>query len=302
MPQSVLATVATDISECVDSYSYPSAECRHSDIEVQSIHEQGSSLFNEDVLLIADGIYGVFDGATSLESNRLGNTQPGGYVAASIAAEAFQDNAQDLLAAAKLANQRIDSEWEKAGFSCEKNDIRWSTSVAVIQVQGNAVEYCQSGDAVILFLMRDGSFHCVGGDIDIDRDTLQMWKDIEWSEGLSIYTALAEQIKDVRQGMNTEYGVLNGDPKAMDFLDSGTFNRDHIEEVLLFTDGLTVPREEPSEEYSWQKFVDLYREKGLHGLHQYIRKIQKNDPLCRLYPRFKQHDDIAAIALSFNDL
>lgn len=283
----------------VDSLYYPTVRERPSRIGVQSIHEQGSGTVNEDVLLISDPVYGVFDGATSLGANRLVNGKTGGYLAARIAAETFQGDTRDLLSAAVKANNRIGKAWREAKYGSGGKETLWSTSLAVIKVRDDVVEYCQSGDSVILFLMRDGGFHCVGAEADIDRETLHMWKNMEWYEGLTIYGALAEQIRKVRQGMNREYGVLNGEPEAMAFLKSGEMEREHIEEILLFTDGLTIPREDPYEEYDWQGFVDQYKEAELYGMHDHIRKLQESDPNSRLYPRFKQYDDVAAVALSF---
>ncbi len=43
--------------------------------------------------------------------------------------------------------------------------------------------------------------------------------------------------------------------------------------------------------------VTLYRDLGLAGLKHHIRQIEETDPECRRFPRFKTHDDIAAIAL-----
>lgn len=282
----------------VDSINYPTVRERPSRIGVQSVHKQGSGTVNEDVLLISDTVYGVFDGATSLGVDRTMNGNTGGYLAARISAESFQHDTRDLLTAATKANSRIGKAWSEAGQDSGGKTTLWSTSLAVIKVRDDVVEYCQSGDSVILFLMRDGGFHCVGGDADIDSETLHMWKNMEWNEGITIYEALADQISKVRQGMNRQYGVLNGEPEAMAFLKSGELESEHIEQILLFTDGLTLPREEPCEEYDWQRFVDLYKDAGLYGLHDHIRKLQESDPHCRLYPRFKQYDDVAALALS----
>lgn len=285
----------------LNSLNYPAVVASPSRIGVQSVFKQGSGAVNEDVLLVSDSVYGVFDGSTSLGTSRPTNGYTGGYLAAKISAETFEDETRDLRSAAATANSRIGRAWSEAGYGSGDKTTLWSTSLAVIKIRKDVVEYCQSGDSVILFLMRDGGFHCVGVEADIDRDTLLMWKNMKWHEGLTIYGELADQIGKVRQGMNREYGVLNGEPEAMDFLKCGEVKREHIEEILLFTDGLTIPREDPCEEYDWQRFVDLYKETGLCGLHDHIRMLQESDPHCRLYPRFKQHDDVAAVALSLSE-
>lgn len=282
----------------VDSLNHLTVAQRPSRRGVQSLHKQGSSAVNEDVLLLSDTVYGVFDGATSLGTKRPEYGITGGYLAARISADVFQNTSGDLPSAAEKANSRIGKAWSEAGCdSAEKSNL-WATSLAVIKVWDNVVEYCQSGDSAIIFLMRDGGFRCVGAETDIDSETLHMWKNVDWHEGLTIYEALPEQIRKVRRGMNREYGVLNGEPEAMNFLNSGELVKEHIEDILLFTDGLTIPQENPCEEYDWQSFVNLYKEAGLYGVHDHIHKLQESDPHCRLYPRFKQYDDVAAITLS----
>ncbi len=46
-------------------------------------------------------------------------------------------------------------------------------------------------------------------------------------------------------GMNREYCVLNGEREVMAFLKSGELEREHIEEILLFTDGFDNPQGRP---------------------------------------------------------
>lgn len=253
---------------------------------------------NEDVLLVSGATYGVFDGATSLVPAHLPKGQTGGYLAARIAADTFGESSVSLRFSAIEANARIGQAVRVATTSLDR-DALWSTSMAVIRIDGNRIEYCQSGDAVVLLLLKGGGYRCIGSDIDIDRETLLMWKRLEWREGVSIYSALADQIRKTRQGMNRDYGVLNGEPEAISFLKYGEVERDEVADVLLFTDGLFLPKEDPSESTDWQAMVQLYKAVGLHGVHREVRRLQEADPHCRKYPRFKQHDDVAALALSF---
>lgn len=265
---------------------------------VQTILEQGSGELNEDVLLAADNVFGVFDGATSLVGERYQGGLTGGLLAARIAACEFKTDGQPLLALAETANRKIHSAQFAENVAIRERHKLWSTSMAVVRLGSDRFEYCHSGDAVILLLMNNGEHRLVTPDVDIDSETLQMWKEIPESEGTVIGELLEEQIQKVRAGMNVDYGVLNGEPEAMSFIRYGSEDLAGVSDILLFTDGLYLPREHPGQDHDWKLFADLYRSKGLHGIHDHVRRLQREDPGCKRYPRFKLHDDIAAVAIS----
>jgi hypothetical protein len=264
---------------------------------VETLLEQGSTSPNEDVLLENDGLYGVFDGATSLDAARYCSGLTGGLLAARIAADTFSEENGSLKYRAGKANGRIRDTLLAENIPLNDRHRLWSTSLAVVRLADDRFEYCQSGDAMILLISDDGKYRLVTPEIDIDRETLQLWKDVpQFSEG-TIYHHLAEQIHRVRLQMNVSYGVLNGEPQALDFIQYGYQTLDGIRDILLFTDGLNPPRENPGNGNDWQSLVNLYRCGGLPAVRNHVRHLQQTDPTCRKYPRFKQHDDIAAVAI-----
>ncbi len=266
---------------------------------IESILEQGSGELNEDVLLDSDNLYGVFDGATSLDKRRFYDNISGGLLAARTAADTFSKNDSEfsLSHLADMANNRIRKALTANNIATSDRHHFWSTSLAVVRLIEGQIEYCQTGDAHILLIYRDGSHHLVTPDIDIDRETLQLWKQTVTAPEATIHNVLAEQIQKVRLQMNKRYGVLNGEPAAMKFLCHGYHDTTDVQDILLFTDGLFLPKENPLEANEWSSFVDLYLAGGLHAVQRHVRSLQKTDPACRKYPRFKQHDDIAALAI-----
>jgi len=74
---------------------------------VETLLEQGSTSNNEDVLLENNGLYGVFDGATSLDAARYCDGLTGGLLAARIAADTFSKENGSLKYRAGKANGRI---------------------------------------------------------------------------------------------------------------------------------------------------------------------------------------------------
>jgi hypothetical protein len=98
--------------------------------------------------------------------------------------------------------------------------------------------------------------------------------------------------------MNRSYGVLNGEKEAEQFLRSGIEPLENVKQILLFTDGLHIPDKIPQKKKNFDCLVEYYLSCGLTGLKDYVRELEKMDPECKIYPRFKCHDDIAAISIT----
>jgi hypothetical protein len=73
---------------------------------------------------------------------------------------------------------------------------------------------------------------------------------------------------------------------------------DGIRHIVLLTDGLFIPKHNPEERTDFALFSKLFQMGGLASVRNYVRNIEKTDVACRRYPRFKPHDDIAAISLT----
>ncbi len=266
-------------------------------VDIEYLHEQGSGELNEDVILTDGTTIGVFDGATSLSAVRFKDGKSGGLLAAEIAADCFRDN-ENLKSAAEQANRKIAKAQQGYGIHLSDRIERWSTSMAVVRMGEDSFEYCQSGDAQIIIIYEDGNSRVITSDFDHDRETLSMWKELGGDGSVPIYELLGDQIKKVRREMNVTYGVLNGEPEAMNFVDTGCHSLKNVSDILIFTDGLFLPKTNPAAGNDWQQLVSLYRSGGLNRIRSYVREMQAGDPGCIKFPRFKIHDDIAAIAIS----
>ncbi|MFH1156885.1 MAG: protein phosphatase 2C domain-containing protein [Pseudomonadota bacterium] len=259
--------------------------------------EKGSGLINEDTLVMDGTLFGVFDGATSLDRNDSGNRETGGLIASDTASRVFARNGDSLVNLARHANSAILRRMIENGVDCSRRENLWSTSAAVVRFQDTEMEWIQTGDCPIILVYRDAGFRVLGGTRDHDYETLSMWKDMALSTTQTIREALEDQICKTRAGMNRTYGVLNGEKEAESFLYSGNESLEGVTDVLLFTDGLTLPSPRPEQHKSYDALVGLYRSLGLKGLREHIRTLEQTDPQCRHYPRFKCHDDIAAISI-----
>ena len=72
------------------------------------IYNQGVGVVNEDAWLVHNNVFGVFDGATSMNRfiDRDGKT--GGYLASHITKEVFLDKEISLKEGFRLANKKIE--------------------------------------------------------------------------------------------------------------------------------------------------------------------------------------------------
>jgi serine/threonine protein phosphatase PrpC len=270
-------------------------------MKVSFISDKGSSFVNEDNYLIGDNIFGVFDGATSLDWYIDSDGKTGGLLASSIAKEVFGENKKLLRNLAINANNAIKDKMISRGIDVSNRMNLWSTSAAVVRINDNLIEWLQLGDSLILVIYNDDSYKLIVEDYDHDKETLIMWKELWQKKVENIRKKLNDQILKIRTGMNIDYGILNGEDKMLNFVNEGSLTWKNVKYILLFTDGLFIPKEDPRDQDDFRILIDLFLEGGLEKIKNYIRALENQDPNCWVYPRFKQHDDIAAISITFDN-
>lgn len=267
----------------------------------ETLLEQGSGPVNEDMLATVNRLSIVCDGATTLHSaQRQSAAQPtsGGQKAAGITASVFSgDPERNLLDSARRANELIREAMIDEGLDLREREQLWSTSFAAVQVNEDSIAWCQTGDCMILLIHRDGGAQLLTELPGQDREVLKTWQQIGARSSGTIQQNLAAEIAAVRGRMNKEFGVLNGENEALKFVSSGTVEADQISDVLLFSDGLFPPSTSPDNLFDAELFVQLYKNGGLKHIRNHVRSLQKDDPGCYRYPRFKMYDDISGVAL-----
>lgn len=278
---------------------------------VSTVYKVGSTGINEDRLFASTPLYAVVDGASSLV-NTLYDGQTGAQQAAQCVYDAFYQFHRDqgsrgkfipLTQAATLANYRLAERMLSYGINCrtaapEQRLRLWSASAAAVRIHESHAEWMQIGDCKVIFIDKAGNFSMPAADVQHDRQTLVRWKELSERGVKDIRSSLQQEIESVRLQMNRTFGVLNGEQAMGSFLQSGSVALENIEHILIFTDGLSLPSSEPQQGTDYSALCSAYLQKGLLSLHEDIRKKQSQDPECRLFPRFKCHDDTAAIALT----
>lgn len=268
-------------------------------MRIETLHDKGVGVVNEDFLLVSDPTFGVFDGATGLIPyvNTEGIT--GALLASTLVGSTFANPDKSLAELAIDASSALQRAMEDAGIDTHDKTLRWSTSGSVVRVRDSELEWLQVGDCLILVIHKDGSFRLLVENYNHDLETLLMWQQLA-SEGVEdLRTQVLPQLLKVRRDTNVTYGAFNGETEVQKFTHTGTISLEHVSDVILFTDGLFIPNKDPNSVDDFSYFVSLYKEGGLEKVKSVVREMEESDPKCSVYPRFKQYDDIGAIALTF---
>jgi serine/threonine protein phosphatase PrpC len=208
-----------------------------------------------------------------------------------------------LINLAEKANRAILNAMVENGVDLSNKVNLWSTSAVVVRIFTDSFEWVQIGDCLLMVIHDDGRHELLVDDFDHDLETLNLWKSCSRNTDQGILTTLAgtvmDQIMDVRAKQNVTYGALNGEETALSFLNSGRQRLRRVKHILLFTDGLFIPKSEPENRDDFSLLVELFLEGGLARVRDVVREMERSDACCHKYPRFKTHDDIAAFAITF---
>jgi len=273
-------------------------------MKVDYLIDKGSGSNNEDEFLIKDNLFGVFDGLTGLNRYKDAKGKTSGQIASQLVKKIFEDNSDEkLIDVLHRANKQINKEIENAKTNLSSKENRPGSSVAVVKIKNGCIDYIQIHDSPIIFIFKDGAYRMISGRQNIDLKTILLWKKIAvkqkikgWYENKAILNILIQERKKV----NVTYGCLNGEKEVFQFVLHGTLSLDNISHILLFTDGLFLPKQDPRKNEDIDRLVKLFLKHGLKYIKNYVRKLENSDPNSIKYPRFKQHDDIAAISVSFD--
>lgn len=267
-------------------------------MKIEHLTEKGSGIVNEDSFLIAPNLYGVFDGATGLIKYADVNGNTGGLIASKTAKTIFERNrGKPLINSIKETSAELMREMKDASINLEDKAGFFATSVSVIRIKGGSIEYLQVADSPIVFIHKNGKLQVFEDDHDLEA--MQMRKSLS-DQGVKDPhdERLEKLLYKSRRNANVTYGFLNGDDKVLNFTKQGFVLKENIKYILIFTDGMLVPQEDPNKPKNYEKIVQLFQKGGLVSVKNHVRQLENGDPDCVKYPRFKQHDDLTAVAIT----
>jgi len=266
-------------------------------LKIKKIYSHGSGKINEDELLIKDNLLAVFDGATSLVGYADKRGRTGGRIAAEIVKKIFSEDVGSLENLAIKANEKIKTAMIKSGININNKEELWSVGFAAVRIKKQEIEYANIADCLILAIFQDNSYKLLTPYINHDLDNMIAWKKLADKKVKNIWIEMKGDVIKIRRAAGIKYGVLNGLANSKKFLKFGRVNLKNIKSVILFTDGLILPKPNPTDPEDWKMFVKLYQARGLKGILNHIRSLEKTDPNCWKYPRYKQYDDATAISI-----
>lgn len=269
-------------------------------MRVSYFSEQGVGEMNEDSVLIDKNIFGVFDGATSIVKDGQDNLKTGGLIASETARDTFKENDRALHELAIKATHNLRYKMFDYGVHVSDKERVWCTTAAVVRVFGSKFEWLQISDSNIIVIYKDGSYKRMVEDSDHDEDVLLEWKALAEKGERDIAEKLFPSFVALRNKMNVEYGVISGDDEMKEFINEGEESLDGVSDIIIFTDGLLIPKNDPREKDDISKIVELYKRGRLEAIKDYVRTLENQDPDCVKFPRVKKHDDATAIAISFD--
>ncbi|OGK34231.1 hypothetical protein A3I50_04625 [Candidatus Roizmanbacteria bacterium RIFCSPLOWO2_02_FULL_37_9] len=271
-------------------------------MKIDFLLDIGEGETNEDNLLVKDNLFGVFDGLTSLNKYKDQNGKTGGQIASQLVKRIFEKNIdKDFKFILHKAQESLNQGMINRNIDISSKTNRLSSSIAVVKLKNGNAEYIQVGDSPIIFIFKNGSFKIVMSNKNTDKESLLLWKKLSgrgiksWSEDKEILNNLIK----VRQMANVTFGSFNGEEEVFKFILHDKLNLDNVTNILLLTDGLFLPQEDPNKGEVFDTLVKFYLVNGLTKLKDYVRNLEESDSKCIKYPRFKKHDDIAAISVDF---
>lgn len=279
-------------------------------MKIEKVAFKGSHEWYEDETIVNEALslYGVIDGATSLEAYRGSKGETGAYLAAQIVKHVFESETdknlsiQDLaLKANKLLNQKM----REAGIDTGNKAALWSCALACIQIHQHKIDYVQAADCMIIAKYNDEVRVLTRDQVAIvGKQSMRLYDKFK-AEGKT-HTEAVALIKPklaenrFRANQANGYTVLNGEPELTQFLEYGTINRNGLTALYMLSDGLFLP---PlffnKDEEQWVKTIEYIDKLSLEGYGKWLLEEEQADSDCVIHKRFKISDDKTAIKISF---
>lgn len=277
-------------------------------MKIEHLSVQGCNEWNEDALILneREKIYGVLDGATSLDGGE--GAETGGYLASRIAQETFEsyhgsDGAGSLRELVLQANERIRLGMLERAVAIDDKNAVWAAGIVVVRIGEHQIEYAQTGDCMLVAVYKDGTVRTVTHDqVDhFDENSRRLWEEYT-KEGLppeEVRSRVYAVIRQNRLKTNTPegYAILNGDPALERYVEHGYLNRIQLASLLLLTDGLFLPRKAGEPAPTMADMAALIDEKGLAGYVDWLSANEYDESQQGKYTRLKVADDKTAIKI-----
>jgi serine/threonine protein phosphatase PrpC len=263
---------------------------------------------SEDRMLINHDawIYGVFDGATSLDGFHDQAGISGGAIAAEVARMEFQSLKKDenLVQWISHANESINTVMLQNWVNMVDKTRRFGSTVSLVKLEKTWIEYLNIGDSTIIIEFADWTIQIIQEEQDHDQEALQKWDEFkqQWVEDVRKHPRIVELLGKIRNQSNITYSVLNGEVIPDTLFHSWIIPNppnNPIKNIALFTDGFEVPSYWKDKNWATKFMKKLTSKDGLEQIKDMIALETEWDPDCVKYPRFKKQDDWTCVLIRF---
>lgn len=289
-------------------------------MNVEMTYEIGSNPTNEDAYVIneTNNIFSAIDGATGL-----------GGLSGKIAAETIghalnrYSTFDTLLDCIKKGNNDLGVKTNKEfGSTIESipKENRSTCGIAAIKINDKNLEYVHAGDCMIFIKYQDGEIRSLTHEhlFKLDSVAIEMMHGKimdRYKQGKIPNENNEEDVKkflneiraeilptliENRKKLNTKngYSIIDGSLEAMDYVEFGKVPLLNITEILLLTDGMQLPSQNPTVGYSiWTESAKYAFNHGVETLKKHIIQLEQSDKICIKYPRLKLADDKTGILI-----
>ncbi|MBS4174500.1 protein phosphatase 2C domain-containing protein [Bacillus sp. FJAT-49736] len=274
---------------------------------------KGVGDLNEDSYIINKemSIFGVADGVSSLIPFKSRENLTGGYMASHEVKNYLQSitTYTSLFEDITNVNRNLQKKMREYEIDILEKEKLWGTALAIVRVSDFGIEFVQTGDCMILAVYQNDEVRPLTRlqVAHLEELAFSKWKEYI-NRGIKTREDLMKKVKDIlisnRRKSNTPmgYGVLNGEPQAINFLEHGKINNIGLKHLILITDGMFLPAEHVPEEVSyWDYTAKCILDKGIEQYARDLIALEETDPECLKYIRFKKSDDKTGMVLTFNN-
>ncbi|MEK6899241.1 MAG: hypothetical protein AABW79_04050 [Nanoarchaeota archaeon] len=270
--------------------------------KIETLLDKGSGEINEDAILVKDNLYVVIDGATSLDGFKNRDGKTGGYLASQIVKNVFdRDSVNGLAEIIERANVELRESMVSAGINFRDKAKLWGCALFAVKIleEKGILEWAQLGDCNLIYFDNSSVMRVVEA-YNHDKPSLALLERKALKQDrVKLDSEIRQSIIDVRRRANVNYGMLNGEPKALNFMEKGNIPLSEVASFCIFSDGLLFPSRKPSvENTDYGRMGNFLLKEGIKGLLKHVRETENDDLEKISYPRFKIHDDISCIYVS----
>ncbi len=266
-----------------------------------------SHYYNEDRFVVSNNFCMVLDGATALQkSNFFKPTEASWFV--SFIKSSLQRKTDNVLNKLSEISKQAHLNFNEILFQNDVgiNELSYypSAGLSFAEIHGDKVEICTIGDCEAVVKLKSGkTFRIMQPQLsELDEQALKTMIELKQTRHLKMKDAVkacADVLLENRKLMNTPsgYSVYTlSQTGEFNYLRE-RFNIEEIDEIYLYTDGVSQAFNElkiyPSWKEMFEKSVDIREE---------VEKIVKkafSDKECEKYPRFKIIDDVTMLKITF---